>query len=166
MTPTLCRRSLLLLLCLSWLVVRPDSARAADKPRKIVLLAGPITGHPKETHEYEKNVILLKHLLETSADLRGKVRVEAHFKGWPDDPATLENADTIFITSDGCDRREADHPFYVAGRLPVLERQMKRGCGLVQFHWSTFNPARFHDPITEWVGGYFDYETGPGTNQG
>src|SRR5881628_3418532 len=81
------------------------SARAADG-KKIVLIAGPITGHPKEAHEYEKNVILLKHLLETSPSLQGSVRVEAYFKGWPREASTLEDADTIFLTSDGTDREE------------------------------------------------------------
>lgn len=138
------------------------SAAAADaKPRKIVLIAGPITGHPKETHEYEKNVILLKHLLDTSPNLKGKIITEAHFKGWPSNPATLDDADTIFLTADGSDRNETDHPLYAGDRLRVIEKQMKRGCGLVLFHWSTFNPVRAHDLITEWVGGYFDYETGP-----
>src|SRR5437660_12725320 len=80
--------------------------------KKIVLIAGPITGHPKEAHEYEKNVILLKHLLDTSPDLLGKARVEAHFKGWPDDPSTLDDADAIFLTSDGTDREEKNHPLY------------------------------------------------------
>src|SRR6266516_1280711 len=137
---------------------------AADNPKKIVLIAGPITGHPKEAHEYEKNVILLKQLLDTSPDLQGKVRVEAHFHGWPKDPSTLDDADTIFLTSDGTDREEKNHPIYVGDHLQVIERQMKRGCGLVFFHWSTFNPVRFHDRITEWVGGYFDYETGTAPN--
>ena len=137
---------------------------AADRPEKIVLIAGPITGHPKEAHEYEKNVILLKELLDTSPDLQGKVRVEAHFHGWPKDPATLDDADTIFLTSDGTDREEKNHPLYLGDRLQVIERQMKRGCGLVFFHWSTFNPVHFHDRITEWVGGYFDYETGKAPN--
>src|SRR5262245_46635624 len=130
--------------------------------KKIVLIAGAITGHPKETHEYEKSVILLKHLLESSPELQGRVRIEAHFKGWPKDPATLDDADTIVVISDGCDRKETDHPFYVGDHMRVIEKQMKRGCGLVQYHWTTFNPSRFHDSITEWVGGYFDYETGPG----
>src|SRR5438876_12076117 len=101
---------------------------AADRPKKIVLIAGTITGHPKEAHEYEKNVILLKHLLDTSPDLQGKVRVEAHFKGWPSDPSTLDDADTIFLTSDGTDREEKNHPLYLGAHLPVVERQMKRGC--------------------------------------
>lgn len=139
-----------------------SSSQAADQPKKIVLIAGPITGHPKEAHEYEKNVILLRHLLETSPSLTGRVRVEAHFHGWPTNPSTLDDADTIFFTTDGSDRREADHPLYVGDRLKTIERQMQRGCGLVMFHWSTFNPVHAHEPITEWVGGYFDYETGTG----
>jgi len=155
------RQSLLVFL-IGLLVLGLHAARAADQPKKIVLIAGPITGHPKESHEYEKNVTLLKHLLETSPSLQGKLLVEAHFKGWPSDPATLSDADTIFLTSDGSDRRETDHPLYVGDRLKILERQMQRGCGLVMFHWSTFNPVRVHDQITEWAGGYFDYETGPG----
>ena len=39
---------------------------------------------------------------------------------------------------------------------------MRRGCGLMQFHWSTFAPSRYHDQITDWAGGYFDYEKGDG----
>lgn len=164
-SPALSRRLVSLLSALGLLWPASFDSQSAERPKKIVLIAGPITGHPKETHEYEKNVVLLRHLLETSPDLQGRVKVEAHFKGWPKDPTTLDDADTIFLTSDGCDRREADHPFYVGERLKVIERQMERGCGLVQFHWSTFNPARFHDQITEWVGGYFDYETGKASNK-
>ena len=140
-------------------------AADAPKPRKIVLIAGPITGHPKDAHEYEKNVILLKQLLDTSPTLQGKATVEIHFKGWPADERTLDDADTILITSDGCDRRLEDHPFYVGNRMETLERQMKRGCGLAQFHWSTFNPVKAHDRITQWLGGYFDYESGTAANK-
>ena len=46
----------------------PFAGFAAERPKKIVLIAGTITGHPKEAHEYEKNVILLKHLLDASAN--------------------------------------------------------------------------------------------------
>src|SRR5207244_10712621 len=92
------------------------------------------------------------------------VRVEAAFKGWSPDISTLDDADTIFLTADGSDRKETDQPLYVGDRLQVLGQQMKRGCGVVFFHWSTFNPRRVHDQITEWVGGYFDYETGTASN--
>ena len=138
-----------------------SSAEDARQFKKIVLIAGPITGHPKNIHEYERSVILLKHLLDTSPSLDG-VKTEVHFKGWPDQPEALNDADTIVLISDGGDQNEANHPLYVEDRLKVIEEQVDRGCGFVQLHWSTFNPSRFHDQITEWIGGYFDYETGDG----
>jgi type 1 glutamine amidotransferase len=45
-----------------------------------------------------------------------------------------------------------------------MAKQIQRGCGFMQFHWSVFNPVAHHDQITEWVGGYFDYETGQTPN--
>jgi len=132
------------------------------RAKKIVLLAGPLDSHPKDTHEYERNILLLKHCLDRSLK---DVRVEVHFDGWPADPATLDDADTIFITSGGCDRKLEDHPLYVGERFKVLEKQMKRGCGILFHHWSTFHPSKYHDQITEWVGGYFDYETGTAPNK-
>ena len=154
-----------LLLSAAWLAwIAPASAAGPSPPRKVILIAGPLDSHPRESHEYEKNVILLKHCLDTSPDLKG-VTVEAHFNGWPTNLATLDDAATILLTSGGSDRRETDHPLYVGDRFDQLARQMRRGCGLVLFHWSTFNPRRVHDPITEWVGGYFDYESGNTPNK-
>jgi quinoprotein glucose dehydrogenase len=140
------------------------AAFGAKTGRKIVLIAGPITGHDKFSHEYEKNVTLIKHLLDTSSNLKG-MRVEAYYKGWVPDERVLDDADTIVYVTDGGDHREADHPLYVADRMKAIEKQMSRGCGLVMFHWSTFHPVRVHDKITEWVGGYFDYETGNTPNK-
>lgn len=137
--------------------------RAAMKDKKIVVIAGPITGHPKNTHEYERSALLLKSVMERSPDLAG-VRVETHFGGWPVDERTLDDADSIVMIADGGDRNLTDHPLYVGDRMAVLERQARRGCGVVFFHWSTFHPAKHHDRVTEWAGGYFDYETGPAAN--
>jgi len=134
----------------------------APRAKKIVLLAGPLDSHPKDSHEYERNIILLKHCLDRA--LPG-ARVEVHFGGWPADPATLDDADTIFFTSGGCDHKLEDHPLYVGERFKVIEKQMKRGCGIVFHHWSTFHPVKVHDQITDWVGGYFDFETGSTPNK-
>ncbi len=158
-------RTWLLILCCWMLSSSWLDAAEPNAPKKIVLIAGPITGHGKHTHEYEKSVILLKHLFDTSPSTKGQVVVETHFKGWPADEKTLDDAATIVMISDGGDRNVADHPLYVGERFQTLERQMKRGCGFVQFHWTTFNPSRVHDQITEWVGGYFDYEKGPAANK-
>jgi len=129
------------------------------KPKKIVLIAGSLDTHPKETHEYERNVILLRHCLQTSLK---NVRVETHFNGWPADAATLDDADTIFFTSGGSERGNAErNPIFVGDRLAALEKQIARGCGLIQFHWSTFNPVQHQEKILDWVGGFFDAESGP-----
>lgn len=137
-------------------VPAPPQAR----PKKIVLIAGPLDSHPKDSHEYERNIILLRHCIQSSPTFAG-ARVELHFNGWPADPATLDDADTIFMTSGGGDHRLEDHPLYIGDRLRTLERQVKRGCGVIFHHWSTFHPVKHHDFITEAVGGYFDYESGP-----
>src|SRR5262245_47110269 len=84
------------------------AAVAADPPKskKVVLIAGPLdAGHPVGTHEYEKTVRAFKYCLENASNVRG-MRVEAHLTGWPDKPATLDDADTIVLVSSGSDRKE------------------------------------------------------------
>src|SRR5947209_3322526 len=90
-------------------VVNEDQPTASSRPSKIVLIAGPLDkGHPAGTHEYEKSVRLLKHCLDRSPDARGIV-TQAYTGGWPDDPRTLDDADTIVLIASGSDRLESDH---------------------------------------------------------
>ncbi len=100
-------------------------ASAASATKKIVLLAGTVHqgagGHPPGTHEYELTARLLKHALDSAA-LDG-VRTEVHFDGWPRNPATLDDADTIVVISDGADRNLADHPLLVGDRLPASKNK-------------------------------------------
>ncbi len=143
------------------------STSVFGQEKNILILAGPITGHGKNTHEYEKSAVLIKHLLDGSNSTDANVTVV--YDGWPDSrspdgPNLLDSADTIVMISDGGDHNETNHPLYVGDRFKQLEKQMNRGCGFVQLHWSTFNPSRFHDKITEWIGGYFDYEKGDQKN--
>lgn len=142
--------------------------QADEKPapsRKIVLIGGKLdAGHPRGTHEYEQTVRLLAHYLDHGPNVSG-VRTEVHFGGWPADPATLDDADSIVIVGNGSDRNEQDHPLLVGDRLQTLEKQMQRGCGLVLVHWATFMPRKYEDKTLEWVGGYFDYESGDAPNK-
>jgi hypothetical protein len=153
------------MLRLSLLGLFASAALFAAEPKKIVLIAGPLdASHPAGTHEYEKTVLAFKYCLEHGANVRG-VRVETHFQGWPDDPKTLDSADTIVLVSSGSDRKETDNPLLVGDRLAVIDKQMKRGCGLCLIHWSTFVPKdKAGDKVLEWVGGYFDYQSGPAKN--
>ena len=142
------------------LIGTPATPAAERSYRKIVLLAGPLdTSHPRGTHEYAKSVRLLKQCLEAAR--YPDIRVEAFFEGWPKDESVLDDAATIVLISSGSDRREQDHPFLVGERLQVLERHMKRGCGLVLIHWSTFFPNAQGEKMLDWVGGHFDYQSGP-----
>ena len=142
--------------------IRP--AGLVEVPKKVLLIGqGPDGAHPAGTHEYEKTVRVFKHCLDTAANVKW-LCVEAHLGGWPEKPTTLDDADTIVFVSSGSDRKEADHPLLVGDRLAIIEKQMKRGCGLAMIHWSTFTPKKTGTNILEWVGGYFDYESGPAKN--
>ena len=55
-----------------------------------MLIAGN-KSHGPGTHEYVKDVHLLKHCLETSPNLKG-LSTEVHLDGWPADPKTLDDA--------------------------------------------------------------------------
>lgn len=143
----------------------PLIAAETTKAKKIVLIAGAMDkGHPPGTHEYEKTVRLFKHALDNASNVKG-IRTEAHLNGWPEQANTLDTADTIVLVSSGSDRNPKDHPLLVGDRLANLQKQMNRGCGLVLVHWSTFIPndvAKSH--IMDWVGGHFDYQSGPAKN--
>ena len=149
--------SILLTLAVGILAVAANAA----EPHKVVFIAGKLDGHPPDTHEYERSVLLLQHTLDTAPNVSG-IMTEAYFDGWPKDPSTLEDADTIVIISGGCDQVLTDHPLMVGDRLRVVGEQMDRGCGLVVIHWTTFAPRDMAgEQFLEWVGGYFDYESGP-----
>ena len=131
----------------------------ADRPRKVVLIAG-VKSHGPGAHEYLKTVKLLKVLLDRAMPA-GSVQTEVHFNGWPDDAHTLEDADTIFVMSDGQPGlKQPPMPIMTEERMPVLRRQMQRGCGIVLLHYSTFLTHQFAAEMLDWVGGYFEW-TGP-----
>src|SRR5215510_4133049 len=112
----------------------------ASADKKVVFLAGKKSHGPGD-HEYEKALRLLAKCLETSPNVKG-YRTEVHLYGWPEDPRTLDDADTIVLYSDGSDHNEADHPLLVGDRLQTVAKQMKRGCGLVLIHYATFAPVK------------------------
>jgi hypothetical protein len=134
--------------------------RADDAPRaKIVLIAG-AKSHAPLTHEYEKGVRLFKHCLDTSPNVRG-VETVVVTNGWPEDVKILEDAATILLFSDGSDNDAKKHPLLNGNRMEVFARQMQRSCGYAAIHYTTFTPKDLEERFLDWVGGYYDYETGP-----
>ena len=131
----------------------------ASKDVKIVLVAGAKSHGPGE-HEYQRDLELIRCALQSAPGL-DHIAVELHTDGWPKDASTLEDAAAIVLFSDGADYEERRHPFLVNDRLDIIEHQIKRGCGLVLQHYATILPGRLKKKWFEWVGGYFDYQSGP-----
>jgi quinoprotein glucose dehydrogenase len=135
---------------------------AAAETRNVVFIAGKKSHGPGD-HEYEKSLRLLMRSLKSSPQGR-EMHCTLHIDGWPKDPAVLNTADTVVLFSDGSDHNEADHPLLNSDRLDQLRRAVARGCGLVVVHYSVFVPtARGGREFLDWIGGYFDYESGAGT---
>jgi type 1 glutamine amidotransferase len=148
------------LLVFTLLAVGVDRLPAGTK--KIVLIAGKKSHGPvgNGIHDYAWSAKLLKVMLDNS-NVAERVRVEYHLEGWPRDEQTLEDADAIMIISDGRDGdrfEEAPH-FSSPAHTQRIARQMRRGCGFLTFHFSTFAPDAFAKEILDWSGGYFDWET-------
>ena len=151
----------LIALLLSLLVGLSPVFAAETQPRKIVLIAGPKSHGPvgNGIHDYPWSVKLLKVMLDNS-NITDQVRVESHLDGWPNDPQTLDDADTIMVISDGRDGdlyAEAPH-FGSPEHLAQVQKQIDRGCGFCTFHFSTFAPDQYATQILDWSGGYFDWE--------
>ena len=145
-------------------VATPAVSAKSNNPKKIVLIAGK-KSHGPGAHEYLKSVKLLKVLLDRASNLKG-IRTEVHFNGWPENPATLNDADTIVTISDGQDGdRYSQVPFMTEERMKVMDRQMRRGCGFMTLHFSTFTPDRYGPQILEWGGGYFDWQGDDGAKE-
>ncbi len=131
---------------------------------KIVFIAGKKSHGPDE-HEYEKGLRLLQESLDRSPNVTN-VYCEVHTDGWPLDESTLDDASAIVLFSDGSDRDLAAHPLLRSNRLATIERHMKRGAGLAVIHYTVFVPSKgAGDKFLEWVGGYFDYESGTAANK-
>ncbi len=127
--------------------------------KKVVILAG-AKSHTAGEHEYIKSARLIKVMLER--ELPGEILVDI-FYDWPEDVAILDSASLIMCISDGRDGdlyKEAS--FLQPERVPIIAKQMERGCGLVTFHFSTFAPDVHGEQVLQWAGGYFDWQDDKG----
>jgi hypothetical protein len=131
--------------------------QAAD--RKLVMIAGPVS-HPPLMHEFRAGSILLEKRLK---DVPGLTTVLVT-NGWPtkqidgktvDDNSVLEDADAIFIYSDG----GAGHPAVQNDRLEILRALMKRGVSLGLAHYAVeVLPEKGGAEWKEWIGGHYEHE--------
>ena len=102
------------------LCLAASALSAADRPRKLVMIAGK-PSHPPLMHEFRAGTLLLAERLK---GVRG-LTVEVHTNGWVSDATAFDGADAVFIYADGGGR----HPAVVDGHLDVLRGLIARGVG-------------------------------------
>ena len=127
------------------------------KVKRLVLIAGK-KSHQAGMHEYIKSVRLIKAMLKEATNIP-TVWTDIYYNGWPDDDALLDNADLILFISDGQDGDLYEPvPYMLPERMPVIQKQMDKGCGFGVIHFSTFAPDELAPQVLDWAGGYFDWQ--------
>jgi hypothetical protein len=125
-------------------------ADAADKTKKLIMLAGRPSHGPLE-HEFNAGTLLLKKCLEGVPGLE----VAFYRNGWPDNENAFSGADGIFLYADGGN----GHPFIQGDHLRVIGDFMGRGVGLMCAHFGVEVPKdRGGKEFQQWIGGYYEHE--------
>jgi type 1 glutamine amidotransferase len=134
-----------------------NATPAATAGKKIVFLAGGAS-HGHGQHAWPDGANLLKHCLDTSANVKG-VTTEVYLNGWPTSPEALDGAAAIVLLSDG----NGAHPFFKdKAREEKIDALMARGVGLACIHYAVDPPNEGDEPMLRWIGGI--YKTGYSTN--
>jgi hypothetical protein len=127
--------------------------------RKLVMIAGPVS-HPPLMHEFRAGSILLEKRLKDVPNLTTVLVTN----GWPtklvdgqpvDDNSVFEDADAIFIYSDGGGK----HLALQNGRLDVLRGLIQQGVSLGLAHYAVeVPPDKGGAEWKEWIGGHYEHE--------
>jgi type 1 glutamine amidotransferase len=122
---------------------------AADKPKKLVLLAGGPSHGPLE-HEFNAGTKLLQKCL---AGVPG-LEMTFHTGGWPKDDDAFDGADGIFCYCDG----GKGHPLIRGNHLELIGKLTKKGVGLMCAHYGVEVPADLGGKeFQDWIGGYYEH---------
>lgn len=130
-------------------VAATSAARADDKPKKLVLIAG-TPSHGPGDHEFNAGVLLLDKCLKGVKGLETVV-----FKnGYPKDDSALDTADGILCYADG----GKGHPLVREKRLDRIGKLMAKGVGLMCAHYGVEVEKDLGGPeFQHWIGGYYEH---------
>jgi len=138
------RRLLLFSLCVAF------AGGAMAKDRKLVIIAGK-QSHPPLMHEFRAGSLILEKCLKNVPGLT----VEVHTNHWVSNEATLEDADAIFIYSDG----KVRHPAVQGDHLKLLTRLIAKGVGFGCAHYGVeVVPDQAGRQFKQWIGGHYEHE--------
>lgn len=124
------------------------TATAAEKNRKLIIIAGK-PSHPPLMHEFRAGSLLLQKCLQGFPGLT----VEVHTNGWVSDEKTFDDADAVFIYADGGGK----HPAVVDNHLETLRKLVARGVGFGCGHYGVeVVPDQAGKEFKEWLGGHYE----------
>ena len=130
--------------------VLPAVARAAEVPKKLVLIGGTMSHGPGD-HEFNAGVKLLAKCLAGVKELN----VVVVNNGYPKDDSILDDAAGILCYADG----GAGHPFLKGKNLERIGGLMKKGVGLMCAHYGVEVPKDIGArEFREWIGGCYEHE--------
>ena len=121
---------------------------AADKPKKLVLIAG-TPSHPPGIHEFNAGTLLLARCLKEFPGLE----LSVNLNGWPKNEAVFDDAAGILIYADG----GSGHPGVQDKRLEFLGKLMAKGVGLMCAHYGVeVLKDKGGKEFQDWIGGYYE----------
>lgn len=123
---------------------------AADKPKKLLLLAGR-PSHGPGAHEFNAGTNLLRKCLSAIPGLE----VVLYKGGWPDRDDAFADAAGVLLYADGGN----GHPFIQGERLKIVTDYISRGGGLMCAHYAVEVPKdRAGKQFQDWIGGYYEHQ--------
>ncbi|VTS04454.1 ThuA domain-containing protein [Tuwongella immobilis] len=132
-------------------LVAPASTVAnADRPKKLVLIAG-TPSHGPGAHEHNAGVQLFHKCLTGFPGLD----VSFVLNGYPKDDSILDSADGILVYSDG----GGGHPLIQGARSERIGKLLEKGVGLFCLHFAVEVPkGKPGDIFRSWIGGCYEHE--------
>lgn len=140
-----------LLIALAFLFCGLPFARAADAPKRLVLVAGK-PSHPPRMHEFNAGVQLLAKCLKDVP----QVKTEIVLNGWPADEQIFDHADAVVFYMDGGRGHELVQEN--GRRLKLAESWARRGVGIGCMHYGVEVVAdQAGAEFKKWIGGYYEH---------
>jgi len=123
-----------------------SSGENQSKRKQVLMIAGK-PSHGFGAHEHYAGLRILAETLQAASD---DLKVQV-VRGWPEDAALIDAADSIVIFSDG----GGGHP--AIPHLESLAKKLDQGCGFVCLHYAVEVPkGKAGEAWLKYLGGYFE----------
>ncbi len=138
-------RSLLVSIAL-WALASGTLLAGEQKAR--ILLIGQDLDHPRATHTYMSDCVLLAKCLRQTPGVETVVS-----NGWPKNPAVLKDVTAVVVHN-----RLGGTVLFRGPQRQQVEELLKRGVGVTAIHWGTGAETPEGGPWLQTMGGWFNAE--------